>query len=49
MSDLLDQYCKQLFGHTDWEFALVDGNVAVTFYKTARPEYLELFEENESE
>lgn len=47
MTDLLDQYCKNLYGHTDWEMSVVDGNVVVTFHAQARAEYLELNEESE--
>lgn len=41
MSELLDKYCKKLYGHTDWETKLVNGNVVVTFYAQPRAEYLE--------
>lgn len=45
-SDLLDEYCDLLFGHGDWEMGWdKEGNTVVTFYKKARPEYLEFMEE----
>ena len=32
-SDLLDAYCKNLFGHTNWSMdADDDGNVIIKFY-----------------
>jgi len=47
-SNLLDEYCAQMFGHEDWQMDWdKQGNLIVTFYKKARPEYLELNEENE--
>jgi hypothetical protein len=49
MSDLLDEYCKDMFGHTDWQIEWIDGNAVVTFFETARPEYLEFHEEDEDE
>jgi hypothetical protein len=40
-SDLLDEYCDMEYGHTDWEVDYTDnGNMVVTFFKEARPEYL---------
>jgi len=40
-SDLLDEYCDNEFGHTDWQMSFdADGNMVVTFFKDARPEYL---------
>ena len=48
-SDLLDEYCDEEFGHADWAMSWdADGNRVVTFYKEARPEYLEDLE-NEKE
>ena len=44
-SDLLDEYCKLEFGHTDWEVRYEDGNAYITMYEKPRPEYLELQEE----
>jgi len=44
--DLLDEYCDQMFGHTDWQMHWdKKGNLIVTFYKKARPEWLELNED----
>ena len=40
--DLLDDYCDSEFGHTDWSMTFDDdGNMICTFFKNARPEYLE--------
>lgn len=41
-SDLLDEYCQNMYGHKDWQIDWQDGNQVVTFFKTPRPEYLEL-------
>jgi len=41
-TDLLDEYCQNLYGHTDWSIDWQDGNQVVTFFQKARPEYLEL-------
>ena len=36
-SDLLDAYCKNLFGHTNWSMdADDDGNVIIKFYAMPR-------------
>lgn len=48
-SDLLDEYCQNLYGHKDWQIDWIDGNQVVTFFKDARPEYLELNEGEEDE
>ena len=38
-SDLLDEYCMQEFGHTDWEMSWdEDGNLIVKFYENQREE-----------
>ena len=40
--DLLDEYCESEFGHADWKMDIdADGNQVITFFKEARPEYLE--------
>ena len=44
-SDLLDEYCRRQFGHTDWEVRYHLGNAHITMYAKPRPEYLELQEE----
>jgi|APGre2960657373_1045057.scaffolds.fasta_scaffold05419_9 hypothetical protein len=41
-TDLLDEYCQNMYGHTDWSIDWQDGNQVVTFFQKARPEYLEL-------
>lgn len=46
-SDLLDEYCQNMYGHKDWQIDWQDGNQVVTFFKTPRPEYLELEGETE--
>lgn len=48
-SDLLDEYCEEMFGHTDWVMSFdEDGNLNITFMKEPRAEYLaELDEEEE--
>ena len=47
-SNLLDEYCAQMFGHEDWQMDWdKKGNLIVTFYKKARPEYLELHDGEE--
>jgi hypothetical protein len=52
-SDLLDEYCKLEFGHTDWEMDVDgEGNLIIKFFAKPTPEYLELqkeFEEDEDE
>ena len=38
-SDLLDEYCMQQYGHTDWEMSWdEDGNLIVKFYENQREE-----------
>ena len=54
-TDLLDEFSDNEFGHADWKMDWdADGNCIVTFFKEARPEYLEelqaeLDEEEEDE
>jgi len=49
-SDLLDEYCEEEFGHTDWSMEWdVYGNLKVTFYKDPRPEYYQDEEEGVEE
>lgn len=49
-SDLLDEYCDEKFGHTDWAMSWDEaGNLVVTFYKEARQEYLDDMAEEESD
>ena len=49
-SDLLDEYCDNKFGHTDWEMSWdKDGNLNVTFHKEARQEYLDEQDDDEGE
>jgi len=31
-SDLLDEYCMNTFGHTNWQMDGVNGNIVITFY-----------------
>jgi hypothetical protein len=39
-SDLLDEYCQEEFGHTDWARSWdADGNMVVTFHKEQTKEY----------
>jgi len=41
-TDFLDQFSDSEFGHSDWKMDWdADGNCIVTFFKQARPEYLE--------
>ena len=41
-SDLLDEYCQEEFGHTDWEMSWdAEMNVIIKFFANARPEWLE--------
>lgn len=47
MSELLDQYCKQYFGHKDWEMDFKDGDVIVTFHRNPRLEYVQHLEQLE--
>ena len=36
-SDLLDEYCQNLFGHTNWQMdGGADGNIVITFYAKPR-------------
>ena len=46
-SDLLDEYCRLEFGHTDWEVTYKDGNAHITMYAIPREGYEP--EENEDE
>ena len=47
-ANLLDEYCDYEFGHSDWKMDFdADGNMVVTFFKQARPEYLADLEEQE--
>ena len=40
-SDLLDEYCEEQYGHTDWSMNWDEqGNMIVTFHKEPRKEYL---------
>lgn len=49
-SDLLDEYCDSEFGHTDWSMSFDEqGNMVVTFFKEARPEYLADMEDEEDD
>jgi hypothetical protein len=44
-TDLLDEFSDREFGHADWKMDWdADGNFIVTFFKRARPEYLEELE-----
>jgi hypothetical protein len=38
-SDLLDEYCRLEFGHTDWEVRYEDGNAHITMYGKPREGY----------
>ena len=38
-SDLLDEYCRLEFGHTDWEIRYENGNAIITLYEIPRDEY----------
>ena len=46
-SDLLDEYCRRQFGHTDWEVFYEDGNAYITMYDKPRPDYVPENEEDE--
>lgn len=49
-SDLLDEYCEEEFGHTDWSRTWdVDGNMTVVFFKEARQCYLDEMDEEEED
>jgi len=49
-SDLLDEYCEEEFGHTDWEMSWDEqGNLIIKFNKEPRPEYLADMEEEEED
>lgn len=49
-SDLLDEYCDDEFGHTDWERKTnKKGNIIVTFFAEPREGYVEDDEENDDE
>lgn len=39
-SDLLDEYCRLEFGHTDWEVFYEDGNAHITIYEKPREGYV---------
>ena len=39
-SDLLDEYCRLEFGHTDWEVRYEDGNAHITMYEKPREGYV---------
>jgi hypothetical protein len=44
--DLLDEYCMNELGHTDWEIVFDEaGNYIVTFYNQARNSELEEIDE----
>jgi len=43
-SDLLDEYCRLEFGHTDWEVRYEDGNAYITMYAEPRDDYFENLE-----
>jgi len=49
-SDLLDEYCEEEFGHTDWSMDWdANGNMVITFYKEARAEFLADQEDDEED
>jgi hypothetical protein len=49
-SDLLDDFCDEEFGHTDWSRTWdADGNMIVTFHKEARQEYLDEQDDDEGD
>ena len=49
-SDLLDDFCDEEFGHTDWSRTWdADGNMVVTFHKEARQEYLDEQDDDEGD
>jgi hypothetical protein len=48
-SDLLDEYCRRQFGHTDWEVFYEDGNAHITMYDKPRPDYVSENEEDKDE
>jgi len=43
-SDLLDEYCRNLYGHTDWQMDTKDGNLVVIFFAEPRADYSENLE-----
>jgi hypothetical protein len=46
-SDLLDEYCDEEFGHTDWSMDWDEkGNLIITFHKEPRQCYLNEMEES---
>jgi hypothetical protein len=46
-SDLLDEYCDEEFGHTDWSMDWDEkGNLIITFHKEPRQCYLDEMEES---
>ena len=41
-SDLLDEYCMNMFGHTNWQMdGGADGNIIITFYAKPREEEID--------
>ena len=38
--ELLDEYCRLEFGHTDWEVRYEDGNAYITIYDKPREGYV---------
>jgi hypothetical protein len=48
-SDLLDEYCRLEFGHTDWEVRYENGNAYITMYSEPRPDYVSENEEDEDD
>ena len=49
-SDLLDEYCDEEFGHTDWSMDWDEkGNLIITFHKEPRQCYLDEMEEESCE
>jgi hypothetical protein len=49
-SDLLDEYCEEQYGHTDWSMDWDEqGNMIVKFHKEPRQCYLDEMAEEEEE
>jgi hypothetical protein len=46
-SDLLDEYCRLEYGHTDWEVRYENGNAYITMYEKPRDEESEEFNQGE--
>jgi len=46
LSDLLDEYCEEEFGHTDWSMDYEQGNLVITFHREPRQCYLDEMEES---